>query len=207
MHSFVSAAIAGVAAILAMALAVGTVSARNLSASNQNVRAVYASLELGNTVTETRTRCQLTLEGSFHSRTIVKRVAALVGYFTRADLGPCTGGTGTVNRETLPWHLTYEGFNGILPNITAVTFSVVGLSFELLQEGIMCRARTEARTPATSIVIVNAGTVTGLRVDESRFIPLRGGLFEACALSRGLFIGTARVTLLNSTSAITLRLI
>lgn len=71
------------------------------------------------------------MEGTFHYRTIVKVERSLIGYVTRAIFGrPCTGfgemweyngteGSLTSNVNSLPWHFTYDGFNGTLPNISS----------------------------------------------------------------------------------------
>jgi hypothetical protein len=106
------------AAILASALllaaAASSATARSLSVSNQNIRVTWSSLEFVSGVT---LRCRVTLEGSLHSRTITKRLGTLIGAITRAtfDERNCTNGTLRPRTETLPWHITYEGFTGTLP--------------------------------------------------------------------------------------------
>jgi len=89
-----------------LALAVSGTSARNLSVTEQSLRVVWTPIEF---VAGGRSaRCNLTLEGSFHYRTIVKREGALSGFITRAILNTSSGGSATVLTNTLPWHLTYN---------------------------------------------------------------------------------------------------
>jgi hypothetical protein len=93
-------------AALLLSAAVSTASARNLEQSNQNIRVTYSRIEFQSPLVTIR--CNLTLEGSFHSRTIPKRERLLVGAITRATIQNtnCTNGTMVVLR--LPWHITYE---------------------------------------------------------------------------------------------------
>src|SRR6185436_13652622 len=74
-----------------LATAVGTAGARNLSISNSNIRADFRPLVFFNG--EARFSCNVTIEGSFHYRTIVKSRLALVGYITRVtvDEANCRG--------------------------------------------------------------------------------------------------------------------
>src|SRR6185436_11338861 len=111
-----------VMAASALTIAVGTAAAGRLSLNPRTFRATWTGLEFtsaslfgANTL-----RCPVTIEGSFHSATIQKRPGALIGHVTRATMfsARCTGGTFTVLQNTLPWHVTYEGFAGALPRIT-----------------------------------------------------------------------------------------
>src|SRR4029077_3157461 len=80
-------------------------------------------------------RCPVTLEGSLHSRTIPKIVRVLlIGAVStvRIKNESCTGGTASVLR--LPWHMTYEGFRGTLPNITSVLLLLARFQFGLMVE-------------------------------------------------------------------------
>ena len=134
------AAITAATTLLAL-LATGA-SARNFSTSNQNVRVVWAELDFASELVTIT--CSLTFEGSFHYRSIVKRERALIGYITAAILRrPCRNGeawnaNGTESHprlgrlaNTLPWHITYEGFAGTLPNITSILFLVRGGRFKI----------------------------------------------------------------------------
>jgi hypothetical protein len=116
-------------AAIVLASAVGTASARNLSISNQSFLTTWNPLTFS---TEAegggiRIECRVTLEGSFHYRTIPKILRHLIGYITSANVRrPCTGGEGFAetrdegSTETLPWHITYEGFEGRLPAIEGI---------------------------------------------------------------------------------------
>jgi hypothetical protein len=73
-------------------------------------------------------RCDLTLEGSFHSRTFPKTPELLIGYLTRVGTANCTLTT-TILTATLPWHVRYTGFSGALPDITAIRARIVGVAF------------------------------------------------------------------------------
>src|SRR6478672_705066 len=107
--------VAGMVAALALGVAANAASANKLSVSNRSFRAVWLAIEAG--PIDGIVTCRLTVEGSFHSATMSKVVGALVGHVTRATAGAgdCTGGTATVNREALPWHVRYRGFEEALP--------------------------------------------------------------------------------------------
>jgi hypothetical protein len=188
-----------------LALAVGSASAGRLSTSSQTFSIVWTSLELannfgiGNTV-----RCPVTLEGSFHSRSITKVERTLIGFVTRATVANelCRGGHATVHNETLPWHVTYERFTGTLPNITSVTLLLRGIVFDINNEAATCTST--GRDNAAGIASLSGGRVTTMRADESRLISLTGGL---CSFARGFFIGEGTVSVLGSGSPITLTLI
>src|SRR5436853_5582788 len=107
-------------AALLLSAAVTTASARTLSASTQNIRVTWRSLEFVSPVVTVR--CQITLEGSFHSRTIAKIERSLIGHVTRVTVKTesCTNGQPTAETSSLPWHITYEGFRGTLPRIEEV---------------------------------------------------------------------------------------
>ena len=59
-------------ATLTLALAVTSATANRLSVSNRNFRVTWTSLRLTNNVNANTMLCPVTLEGSFHSSTIVK---------------------------------------------------------------------------------------------------------------------------------------
>ena len=115
--------IAMAAATLLLAGVAASASARSLSTSEQSLRATWSSVEFagsGATI-----RCRVTLEGSFHARSISKVRGALAGAVTRAIIGhPCTGGEAWADNGTeseplgtapnkLPFHITYESFQGL----------------------------------------------------------------------------------------------
>jgi hypothetical protein len=189
MHKRSKLLLVGLAAAMLLSMAVGNASARNLSLNEQSFRAVWTPLEFvagGNTV-----KCNVTLEGSFHYRTIVKRADALIGFITRAIANTCTGGSATVLTATLPWHLPYEGFSGTLPNITDIRIKLVGASFNVFPTGAprACLARTTTANPARGIANVGAGgRVTNLQAEPGASIPLEE--FFCAFAGEGRFIGT-----------------
>jgi hypothetical protein len=125
------------AAIAVLGALAATATAGRLSTSNNQFRAIWAPLSF--TTSEEgegiSVACSVTVEGSFHYRSIIKASRSLIGYVTKAvNAHPCEGGgevwtlngvenTGLgVTPNTLPWHISYEGFEGSLPSITGVRF-------------------------------------------------------------------------------------
>ena len=147
--SFVKLSAVTAVTVLVLGALVGTASAGRLSSSSQTYRATFSNVEYLGVITTPR--CPLTIEGSFHPRSIPKRAGALVGYLTSAVGGTCASGSQTVLAETLPWHVRYSSFEGVLPNITAVAFDVAGLSIDIreLTFGFHCLVRSTSEAPAT----------------------------------------------------------
>jgi hypothetical protein len=201
---------AGLAAALLMSMAVSTAAANRLSISSQNFRVVWNPLRFiagGNTVA-----CAVTLDGSFHSRTIAKVLGSLIGYVNRASVAApeaCTGGSATVLTATLPWHVRYAGFTGTLPRLSGVLLDMIGASFQVRPSGsLTCLARSEVNRPARGIVnIESGGVVTGLTADRTFGIPLTGE-FGFCGFGgEGVFEGTGVVTAGANTTRVSVRLI
>ena len=212
------------AAAILLASAVSTASAGRLSVSNQQIRTVWSSLEFVGTAT---IRCRLTLEGSFHSRTITKIRETLIGHITNARFNACTGGRawaangvevaplGRLN-NTLPWHITYEAFEGTLPAIEAVRLLLRRIRFvlEAVVFGLTCRGIYGNDTDRISgRATVGAGgaieTLSPISGRNSLNLVAQLGPNNACP-GTGTFRGPAgdgRVTLLNSTTRITVTLI
>ncbi|HEV7773685.1 MAG TPA: hypothetical protein VGO48_10410 [Conexibacter sp.] len=204
MRRYTKALLTGALAALILTTAVGVASARNLSVSNQRIRIVWRELILSGGLENT---CEVTLEGSFHYRTIIKE-PRLIGYITRADLNRCTVPTRVLG---LPWHITYRSFRGVLPNITAVRLDLIGAGFLVEFRGLAnCLFLSEAARPALGEATIGAGgVVTGLRVDEAAPIRLfrdLGGGIVRCP-SEGFLRGTGTVTLLGNNTSITITLI
>jgi hypothetical protein len=195
-------ALAGATVLLAALTSIA--SAGRLSTSSQQLRATFVSLEFEGAFGVIR--CQVTIEGSFHSRTTTKTIGSLVGYITRAVLGPCSAGTATILTETLPWHVRYSGFEGTLPEISNLRAHVVGASLRVREPGggVTCLARSTAAEPGTATF--NRDTVTGA-LTTARV----GGIATTgaeCFSARATFIGTSSsFTVSNSTSRITISLI
>jgi len=182
--------------------ALGTAaSARNLSINNQNLRASWREARFsgafGNTV------CPLTIEGSFHTRTLAKVVGALTGLVTRAIVGACSVGSATLLTETLPWHSRYQSFTGTLPNITGLTAHVIDVAMRVREPGgILCLSRSNATEPV--VIRANREVITGALTNAEITGAIRTDCFEAVgtfASDRG------PVSVLGSTSRLTVTLI
>ncbi|HEU4721160.1 MAG TPA: hypothetical protein VFS59_07325 [Gemmatimonadaceae bacterium] len=146
-------------AALLLSMAVGTASARNLSISNPNIRVTWSNLEFVGTVT---IRCQLTLEGSFHRNTIVKERGTLIGAVSRATIKSESCTNARLRTQAMPWHLTYEGFRGTLPNIEEVFLLLARFLFLLervLGSTVECRYGTA--TDNLSFATINEAGGTG----------------------------------------------
>jgi len=142
--------IAGLTASFVMAFAATDASARNLSISHTALfNGIWRQLRF-TASTATVAQCDLTLEGSFHYRTMSKVLHALIGHITRARINNCTHGSATVLSSRLPWHITYEGFEGTLPDITAVRLLLTGAELRIHEPvfGTECLARTSTTEPA-----------------------------------------------------------
>jgi hypothetical protein len=196
--------LAGLAASVLMAFAVSSASANRLSITNRNLRVAWSALLINSPELEFgEIRCSLILEGSFHYGTIVKREGALIGHISKAFSG-CS-----ILSSTLPWHLTYQGFRGRLPNIEAVRILLVGLALRIGSPFGPCLLRTTVEHPGRFEAVVEAGGNTTVLVpDREASIPFMSG--ESCpysvaALSSGPTDG--QVTLLGSTNRIRITLI
>jgi hypothetical protein len=204
-------AFAGLAATLLLAVAVGSANARTIRISNQTFRATWNPLRFFGVGTSLETRCPVTLEGSFHSATIAKVLRTLIGYVTAARSGTrstgCTRGSATVHQASLPWHITYEGFTGTLPNITRIRILLRGTEFEVEPEalGLRCNFGNATENAAGEINIGTRGEANSITADNT--IRLRShGEFGCPEL--GAFENTTNsLTVLNSTTRITVTLI
>jgi hypothetical protein len=125
---------------------------------------------------EAEVRCQVTLEGTFHSHSYAKVEGTLLGYITAASVAACTGGSARILTATLPWHVRYESFATALPLFTQITVRVIGAAFLIEEETLFgrarCLARSEANNPVKGIFeFVEAGAnlrkATNVRVSAS----------------------------------------
>jgi len=149
------------------------------------------------------------MEGSFHSATIRKVPGALIGVITRstAQSSACSGGTLTVEVESLPWHVRYAGFSGTLPAIRNVEILIVAFKFHFVIAGVPCTTQTTAANPLLGFLNLGAsGAITEFSVEEGTTIPLRGA-FPCQIAGSGFFRGDGRFTLLGATNAVSIRLI
>jgi len=214
-------AASAVGAALLLAALVGSATAGKFSVSNRSIRATWTALEFsGGFVT---IRCPTTLEGSFHSATIRKTVGALIGYISRGTVQrPCVNGLtwlfseepnevlGGTFRGSMPWHITYRGFSGVLPMPLGLNLEIVGMKFMVraLVSGItiLCEYLTGPANGGSltgTLGIGVSGAVSGLTFDETRRITSEtGGLCPEVGLG-----GTGNVRLLGASTAITVRLI
>ena len=205
-HKHLRTLIAALTATILLAAATNAATARSLSISNQNVRGTWSSLEFnGGSVIF---RCRVTLEGSFHTRTVAKVARSLVGAVTRAtvDEANCTNGNGRPRNETLPWHITYEGFTGTLPNISGVFLLLSRFRFTLTVPGLCTADYGTATDNITGRVNLSGGEITSLEpvAGRNRATLHSGGAF--CPGS-GTFGGSGTVTLLGTTTRIRVTLI
>jgi len=192
-----------------LASALSTASARNLSLSNQSFRVTWSRLEFEGGILSFR--CQLTLEGSFHSRTIPKVERLLIGSITRITIKEesCEGGVRMSVAKAPPWHITYEGFTGRLPNIGTIRPLMQRFQFNIILLGATCRYGTATDNLTYSAILNAAGEVTNLVPLTGRDIAHLLNGSEICPPELA-FAGSAtdgRVTLLNSTTRIRVTLI
>lgn len=210
--------LAGLGAALVLASAVGIAAARNLSLSNQTFRQTWAPLTMSVTgpFEGTRTiRCNATIEGSFHTRSIAKVVGTLIGYITSERFAhPCTGGEvwsangtevmgGSTVESTLPWHIRYDGFTGTLPSITTIRVRAVLHIWYRLVEGQRCLYMGAARSSLTREA---GGAITTFAPEAAATLPLINGV-EFCPPEISLQGPAGGFTVLNSTTRITVTLI
>jgi len=198
--------LAGLSAALLMSLAVGSAQANRLSVSNKNWRAVWSRLVFTDENGNPLVTCPVTMEGSFHSATIRKVIGALIGYITRATAGrPCFGGTITINQTSLPWHITYEGFEGILPNIALIDLLLRNINFTVEVFGVQCGYGTPTDNLRIDAVRNAAGELNFEDDPTGIWTKLSGGLL--CPGTGSFAEASQPVTALGTTTKITVTLI
>jgi hypothetical protein len=201
-------ALAGAAATLVLAIAAGTAFAANLSVSSQLFRIVWANLTFSGSSGGFPITCPVTLEGSFHSRTIAKRANSFVAHITSATVDDpnCASGHATILRETLPWRVNYQSFSGTLPDIELLMHTLIGAGFSL-EPGldVVCLAQTSTEFPASGNANRSiTGSITTLEADPDPSIPVTGDL--DCPLF-GKFSGTGQVTVQGTRDSVRMTLI
>jgi hypothetical protein len=177
-------------ATLALGALVETATATRLAASNQLARLTWTGLTFSGGSSFGEGRCPLTLEGTFHSRTIVKNTESLIGFITSATVGsPCTGGTASILQASLPWHVWYDGFSGTLPRITEIRLRMLGVAFKVHSNlnGQECLYTATAANPFKGSVNRNTstGVAESIRPNENAGIPITSGAtgFAQCPTS------------------------
>ncbi len=187
-------------ATILLAVLVSSASANRLSQSSSTLRATWTSAEFSGGFGSAR--CSVTMEASVHSRTVTKTAGALIGYVTRASIGPCSSGSATILSAALPWHVRYASFTGTLPNISSTTFTVVGLAFQIKEPtfGITCLATSTTTEPATGTFNRESGGA----LSSSTL----GGTIETSCGIRGTLGGTSGTpVVLGATTRVTVTLI
>ena len=210
-----------VSSIAALALGAGVASASKFSINEPRVRVTWTPLtRLSFSSAVAEVACAVTLEGSFHSSTISKTARALIGYISRASIATAeciangngvSSGSAVLLPATLPWHIQYDSFTGILPTPSGARIRLVDASFRaritIFISTIECLYRSTAANPLVGRAELNAGgTILKLRADEAFEIPyVEGpGTCPASIAPRGE--GTVR-RLGTTTQLVTLTLI
>lgn len=197
-------------AVLVAAL-VGDASAARMEMSNQAIRVTFPELRFAQELEAGNPEviCPVTLEGSFHSRTIVKSSGSLVGYITRALLfGSLCLQNGGVQAvvflpNSLPWHIRYESFAGTLPNITRIHLKLIEVAFQLTILGVPCLYRSTTAGPVRGWVERNVGTafVPTLVTDTTARIPLTPAESFICPAS-GIIQGSGAIRVLGTSATL-----
>lgn len=107
----------GLAAVLVLALGVGSASAARGFAISEalNITATARAMSFG--PAESPIVCEVVRRISLH-RSVTKTAGNLLGFVTEATARNCRGGLVRMLSETLPWHIVYLSFSGTLPNAT-----------------------------------------------------------------------------------------
>jgi hypothetical protein len=189
MRSRTKLMIGGLTVALALAAAVNTATARRFEVSEQHVfgDSPEVTFEAGGT----QIVCAVSVEGSFHSKTISKVSGQLVGYVTEVIVQhPCRSGElwilngieviqGVRSPNTLPWHVLYLAFRGGLPRITEIEGALIGSKFKIEAVGVLCLyATTTTKWGEAQIKVEEGGKVTRIVANGEKRAPLfEGGVF------------------------------
>ena len=114
----------------------------------------------------------------------------------------------TIHQESLPWHVTYAGFTGTLPEIRTLILLLHGIAFtvELTSLGVSCEFGISSDNPRGTAALGAGGVITGLNTAHETAQVTKSGGSLFCP-GRESFIGNASITLLGNTAAISVRLI
>jgi hypothetical protein len=111
------------------------------------------------------------------------------------------------NTETLPWHIQYNSFAGVLPRIRGITLTLVGEKVEFVVNGLRCSPTTTQREPrAGTFTLTETGAVSGFEPNSEFQIQLSEGF---CAFGGRLFAAGPAASIDTGTTgvAITVRLV
>jgi hypothetical protein len=214
------------AAVTLLAAVASSASANRISISNQSIRAIWSPLFIivPNT-SAAEFQCQMTLEGSFHSRTMSKVATSLIGYITRAAVShPCTRNgemwvhngveapLGATPGTSLPWHMTYQSFSGTLPNISEVRILLRGIRVTALWRLLEVVACLAVFGNATESIISEWKVGAGGRIIAIQFLeqPLRKretAIEFSCQNEIKWNSSATNISLLGTTTAIFVTLI
>jgi len=194
---------------LTFSIAAATASANRLSVSEEDFEVIWPEAnDLNFTAGGNTVECSVTLLGSFHRRTIQKIIRSLIGTVAHAVVGDCDNGTAVIDGRP-PWHLTYEGFRGTLPNITGVRLLLRNYRFTInhTASGAICLTNA-GRNAAGTAIVGASGLITGLTAERVPPTDMDdvGASFLCDLAGSGAFEGTGIVTDLDG-SLITIRLI
>jgi hypothetical protein len=174
-------ALAALVAALTLAVAVGGATAGRLRLNDVDLTLTWEAFEIPNGDIEEPEggiwSCPLTLSGSFHATTFAKLTGLLVGTIANAqfDDAGCTEGTqATILGGTLPWHLTYQQFLGVLPQITEVRLALLGMSMAIHVPtlSVTCLLRTTSAEPLPLELArdTRGGVIVDVAVDSDEAI-------------------------------------
>jgi len=196
-----------------------TASAGRLEPSSLGFLAQWRSLEVVSPIGVT-VRCPVTLDGSFHTRTIQKIERSLIGYVTLAIVhqAACTSGrgaafngsetyNGTTTPQTLPWHVTYESFRGSLPAIESLRSLLSRMRFGLTVPGICTGQYGTATDNLSGDISLSSGVAVTTTPTATRNIVSLSRTDGGICPARGTMENVANVTQLSSSARITVRLI
>ena len=168
--------LAAMGTTVVLGVLVVSASAREISYESQTFR--FAFREVNFSAAGRTTRCQLTLEGSLHARNVPKTAGSLLGFITAATAGPCTSGSFTVLRETLPWHYRISGFEGNLPAITSIIWHATNVSLRIREAGgLGCLIRSTTAQPLANRTHINPVTSSAIGVSQIGTIRTGGECF------------------------------
>jgi hypothetical protein len=206
----------GLTASLLLLLVQGSAEAQRFETTNTSVRVTFPNLRFSNNVATggLEVICPVTIEGTFHSRTITKTGEQLVGYVTRAILNEprCLFLNGTegvsIQTSSLPWHIRYESFSGVLPEITRIQLRDALMGLILRAFGVSCLYKSSVTSPVRGWAERNPATkqVTNLTLERNTTIPRFEGSTFLCP-DRGIFEGSGAVRVLGSTTTLVFNLL